>query len=487
MFRGRVDLGPTHILGPPTVGGVLTLRDPDVVDRQSVRERLLVPTLVLVAMVTALVSSLGAPLVPSIARSEGVSLSAAQWSLTVTLLAGAVATPVVGRLGGFRHRRRVLLTGLGVVASGTALAALPLGFTELLVGRALQGVGLALAPLTIVIARDSVARDRVRSAIAVLSLAVVTGAGLSYPVTAAVAQYGGLAAAYWVGFVVTLLTLTLTAWVVPPARSSRDVPVDWVGAALLAVGSSGLLLAVSRGQAWGWTSPRTLALSLLAVLLLVGYAIHSLRTAHPLVDLRLATRRGVIGANTAAVLAGAGMYFALALVMVFAQAPAVGGHGLGLSVTAAGTMLVPYSLCSVLGNSAVRRLERFLPPDFLLPVGCGIYLVATLLLAWRHGTAWDLVVAMAVAGFGSGCTFAAMPGLMVRFVPLAETGSAMAFNQVLRYLGFSAGSALSVVALEAGAPAGQPAAAGFTFATLVGAALWSVAIGTTLVLAVRAR
>ena len=84
-----------------------------------------------------------------------------------------------------------------MVALGTALAALPLGYAGLLAGRALQGVGLALAPLTIALARDSVPPERLKGAIGLLSVAVVTGAGLGYPVTAAVAQYAGLAAAYW--------------------------------------------------------------------------------------------------------------------------------------------------------------------------------------------------------------------------------------------------------------------------------------------------
>lgn len=445
------------------------------------RQRLLVPTLVLIAMVTALVSSLGAPLVPTIARVEDVSLGAAQWTLTITLLAGAVATPLVGRLGGFRRRRPVLLIGLGVVALGTASAALPLGYAGLLVGRALQGVGLALAPLTIALARDSVPPERLKGAIGLLSVAVVTGAGLGYPVTAAVAQYAGLAAAYWVGFGVTALTLLLTWWVVPTATSTVDVPVDWAGSALLALGSSGLLLAVSQGSTWGWSDPRTWGLALVSVLMLLAYARHSLRTPHPLVDLRLAVRRGVVGANAAALVAGAGMYMVLALLMIVSQAPRDGGYGLGLSVTTAGLLLVPYSICSVLGNTAVRRLERFFRADYLLPLGCAIYLVASLGLAAWHSETWHLLVTMAVAGFGSGCTFAAMPALMVRFVPLAETGSAMAFNQVLRYLGFSAGSALSVVALGLFGGASDPGS--FTGAVLASAGIWVVAVVVTLVLA----
>jgi MFS family permease len=99
-----------------------------------------------VGTVVAVISSLGAPLVPAVAQNMGASLPAAQWSLTITLLVGAVATPVVGRLGDGPHRRPVVLIVLGLVTVGGVLAALPLGLEWLIVGRGLQGFGLDSPP-----------------------------------------------------------------------------------------------------------------------------------------------------------------------------------------------------------------------------------------------------------------------------------------------------------------------------------------------------
>ncbi len=73
--------------------------------------RLLGPVLVMATMVTAVVSSLGAPLIPTIADDFQVSLSSAQWSLTVTLLTGAVCAPVMGRLGDGPRRRATTIGG----------------------------------------------------------------------------------------------------------------------------------------------------------------------------------------------------------------------------------------------------------------------------------------------------------------------------------------------------------------------------------------
>ncbi len=82
----------------------------------------------------------------------------------------------------------------------------------------------------------------------------------------------------------------------------------------------------------------------------------------------------------------------------------------------------------------------------LLPTGCVVFLAATVLLAVEHDHLWQVLACMAVGGLGSGFTFSSLAALMVPHVPRAETGSAMAFNQVLRYIGFAVGSASSVAA-----------------------------------------
>ena len=92
-----------------------------------------------------------------------MSLAAAQWALTATLLVGAVSTPILGRLGGGAARRPVIVGGLAVVLLGTVLSALPLGYGGLVTGRALQGIGLALVPLAIAVARDAFRGSELRS------------------------------------------------------------------------------------------------------------------------------------------------------------------------------------------------------------------------------------------------------------------------------------------------------------------------------------
>src|SRR3984957_14344737 len=103
-------------------------------DLKSLRRRLLVPTLVLAGSLMAVVSSLGAPLIPTIARTDGGSLSTADWLLTITLMTGALATPVMGRLADGPRQRDVILFALGTVVAGCVVAAVSNDFVVLIIG-----------------------------------------------------------------------------------------------------------------------------------------------------------------------------------------------------------------------------------------------------------------------------------------------------------------------------------------------------------------
>jgi MFS family permease len=420
--------------------------------------RALVPVLIFIGTVVAVISSLGAPLIPAIAETMGRSLPDAQWALTVTLLVGAVATPVVGRLGDGRHRRTVILAVLAVVTVGGALAALPLGLGWLVAGRGLQGFGLGLTPLAI-------------STIAALSVTVVAGVGLGYPLAGLVAELGGVHAAFWAGALVSFAALVAAAVVLPPSPEAPPRRLDVGGALLLGVGLAALLLALGNADTWGWASPLLWALLGGAVVLLVGWAAWEHRTPWPLVDLRLARGRLALSAHSAALLVGLGNYLLLASVPVLAQSPRPGGFD--ASIVVAGLVLLPFSAASVLGGRLARALADRAGASAVLPVAALVQGGAFLLFGLTRTDLWQLFLVMAVAGLGVGAAFAAFPALIVAAVPPSETGSAMSLNQVLRYVGFAVGSALAATVLAASTPEGAsaPGAGGYAVLAVVGGAV----------------
>ncbi|WP_432847203.1 MFS transporter [Amycolatopsis sp. CA-161197] len=436
----------------------------------------LVPTLVFLGLVVAVISSLGAPLIPAVAVVHRVSLGDAQWSLTVTLVVGAMVTPVMGRLGDGPARRRVMLAGLGLVVVGCVLAALPFGFVALLVGRGLQGAGLGLTPLTIVVAREALVPARARPTMAVLSITTVAGVGLGYPVTGLITELGGLQAAYWFGAVVAAVALVAAIRVLPHAGNAQAKRLDVPGAILLGVGLGALLLWISKGEEWGWGSAASIGSVVVAVGGLVAWVWHEGRSGHPLVELRLLRLPGVLAADVAALLSGTGMYLLTSLMVQFVQTPPADG-GLGGSVVVAGLVLLPFSIGSLLASRIAAPVIRRGWGRVLIPGAALVGLVSVGAFGFVRHDYVVLTVVMAATGLAVGTVFAVLPGMITRGAPPHETGSAMSFNQVLRYVGYSTGSALSAAILVAHTPDGQhfPNAVGYTVAAFAGVAVWVLA------------
>jgi MFS family permease len=229
------------------------------------RRAALSPVLIFASMVVALISSLGAPLLPSISTHMHVALSAAQWSLTITLLVGTVSSPIMGRLGDGPHRREMIIAGLSTVTAGGVVAALASSLPVLVAGRGLQGIGLGLVPLAMAAARDHLPAERSRSTIALLSVIVAAGIGVGYPVSGLIADTLGLSAAFWFGAAVSGLALLGVVAVVPSSKDRAAARLDVPGALLLTAGLTALLLAIADGQGWGWASPAILGLLAAAV------------------------------------------------------------------------------------------------------------------------------------------------------------------------------------------------------------------------------
>ena len=225
------------------------------------RQTLFGPVLILTTAVVSIISSLGAPLLVTVAQDFHTSISTAQWSLTVTLITGAVASPILGRLGDGRHRRETIIVSLSLVTVGGVLTAVAPSFAVLLIGRAFQGVGLGLVPLTMAAARSELPREKVAPMIAILSVTTGAAAGAGYAISGLLAQAWGLRGAYWFGTIVCAFALLGVAAVMPSAaQASRARKLDWIGSVLFAVPLVAVMIGLAEGSDWGWGSPRVIAL-----------------------------------------------------------------------------------------------------------------------------------------------------------------------------------------------------------------------------------
>jgi predicted MFS family arabinose efflux permease len=446
--------------------------------------RLLAPFVVCVGLLVAVVGSLGTPLITAVAEHYHVSLAAAQWTLTIALLSGAVTTPVVGRLGSGPHRRIVVLGTLTVVVAGSALTVLPLPFGMLLIGRAAQGAGLGLVALMMATARDHLPEPRSASTIALLSVASTAGIGVGYPLAGLLTDVAGIRAAYGLGLAVTAAALLSAVLVLPPAPARPASRVDLPGALLLTVGLLALLTVISQTDLWRHHAGDAGVVLAVSLLLLAAWTVLETRTDNPLVDIRLLRHPAVAAANLIMLTGGVGMYLLLSLITRYVQTPATAGYGFGLDTFQAGLVLVPFSLLGFAAGKLISRLPGRLHAAILLAASGTVVLAAFILFAVGRGHLAEPVIAMGILGFGVGAFSAAMPSVILAATPHGETASAMSVNQVVRSVGFSIGSALGGLILAAYTPDRFPQQTGYTVAAWTGAATTAA---TLLIIAAWAR
>lgn len=415
-----------------------------------------------------------APAVPLIQQAVGASTPAIAWVFTGVLLAGAVATPTIGRLADIRDKRPVLLWVLGIVCAGTILAALAKSVLVLAIGQLLQGAGLGLIPLSIGLLRDTQPPNRMKSGngliIGVAALSTAVGLLVAGPIVERM-PYTWL---FWFPLILLVLAF-VTAWfVIPPCPPAESGRVDWAGAVLLGLGLAGLLVAITQASSWGWTSDRFLGLIAAALVMLGVFVAVELRTQKPLVDLRLLASRSVALLCVISFVVGFGSFTIFVLVPMLVQLPVATGYGLGGSATLAGLALVPLGAVATLTAPLTGRLETWAGARAVMVLGATLLALANVVLL-DVPQDWVLFASTALAGAGIGLALTQAMNIVVVSVPGERTASVTGMTFVIKAIGGALGAQVGAALLAAGG-APVPAWSNFRSAFLVGGAVVVVAV-----------
>ncbi|MGR6915910.1 MFS transporter [[Actinomadura] parvosata] len=382
------------------------------------------------------------PLLPGLEQRLGAPPTTVSWALTAGLLSGAVSIPLLSRLGDMYGRRLVSLAALALLVAGSALGAVSDTLAPLIAGRVLQGAAAPLLPLAMGLVRDLVPAHRLPSAIGVLSATIGVGSGGGM-ILAGLLD-GDHRAVFWALTGLGALSFALVAAVV------RETPVrgagrpDLAGAGLVTVWLVCLLLAVSKGAAWGWSSPRTLGLLAAAVAVAGVWVVTARRTAEPLIELPMLLHRRTVGATVASFLLGFALFAAITTVSAVAQG------ALGASVLQVGLYLLPTTVLMLAVSVLAGPLMRRFTASALVAAGSAPVTAAALWLAVSRSSGTDLYGAATVLGLGVGLGYAALGTMAVEHVEPTRTASAGGINALVRIVGSSVAGAVGAAVLAGG-------------------------------------
>src|SRR3954462_14256241 len=193
-------------------------------------------------------------------RGLHTDASGVTWTLTAYLVAAAVFTPLLGRLGDMYGKRRMLVVALVAFCVGSIIAAASTDLWLVVAGRVVQGVGGGIFPLCFAIIRDEFPREKVSRGIGLLSAIAGIGGGAGLILGGLLVDYASYSWIFWLGALMASVAAIATWLYVPESPVKTPSRVDVRGALVLAVGLTLPLIAVSDASRVGWGSPRTVGL-----------------------------------------------------------------------------------------------------------------------------------------------------------------------------------------------------------------------------------
>ncbi|WP_350353300.1 MFS transporter [Microbacterium sp. A8/3-1] len=303
---------------------------------------------------------------------------------------------------------------------------------------------------------------------------IAVGSGIGIVVVGPVHDVFGIHGVFTLGAAVVGMATVAVWFAIPKDRTVALGRIDVVGAVLLALWTTGLLVVISEVPRAGWGVVELLATSVALVVFPVWVAVE-LRAPLAIINLRLMVTRPVMFANLLALLFGFILFGGMVTLPTFVQAPMGGGYGFSASIQDSGLYLLPQTGMFLVVSLLASLMQRWPGERACLVAGAVLTTAGQVLLFVLHTEPWHVVLASTVAGAGIGLVYTHLAVLVVRVVPSSESGSASGTNTNIRNIGGSLGA--QVTAALAFAVSGEPGyAAVFGVLALVGALAVPVAI-----------
>ena len=402
----------------------------------------------------------------------------AGWLVTIHMLVSAATYALAGRLGDLRGRKQVILVLIAIAICGSLVSAFSHSFGMVLAGRALQGFGSAVMPLSIGLLRENLPEVRMPISVGLMTTASGSGVVLGLILGGAIIAHFEWHMLFVASAVLLGLAFAAVYSLVPkrPGTPNRH-PIDWIEGVLPGSAVLALLYGLSQTKEHGWFDMKV-DLLLVAGLVLLGWWLkRALASPEPFIDPRLFARRNVAAGNFLAVLLALGSANIVLVFSTYIQSPAWTGVGLGLSALAYGTLKLPSNILSFFAGPIsgwlVQRRGSRLPVVLGGLIGGSGWLAATTM---PHTGILAMLLMMWIS-FGTTLLNAAIPTIIVADVPPDRTSEAIGAMSVVRGIAGAIGAQIIGLILATGTVLSPDGKAHFPSATGYATAMaWIAAV-----------
>ncbi|WP_310963384.1 MFS transporter [Nocardioides terrisoli] len=424
------------------------------------------------------------PAIQDIERSLHAPPEWSAWLVTLYLVVATVATLALGRLADLHGRRRMLLVGMVVFAVASVGAAVAPSILVLLLCRALQGIGGAVYPLALSIARAHAPEGAATTAIALLTAAFGVGTAVGFVAGGLLSSYASWRWIFVLGAVLVGAGVLMLWRGLEETEGRATGRFDLIGTAVLALSTVGLLAALTLAAGAGWSSPEVVGLLVLSAGSAGGWIAMQRRAVDPLIDLHVLSNRSVAAANLATVAIGWSMFSAFLLVPRFARlTPEHSAYGLGADSAMVGLILLPIAVGQIVASLAAGRLIGRVGATVVLGTALLVLAAAGAVLAVDRTSVPLTLLGTLLLGLGAGSGLQSGSAVATEAVAPDVAGISASVNSTTRRLAGGVGGQVSVLVLTAFAAGSTLRPSGFTIAYLVGVGL--CVVGVTVTVSVR--
>ncbi|HKN65809.1 MAG TPA: MDR family MFS transporter, partial [Gemmatimonadaceae bacterium] len=396
--------------------------------------------LVLGMLLAALDSTIVSTALPTIVGELG-GLARLSWVVTAYLLAQTVVTPLYGKLGDLYGRKGILQSAIVLFLVGSALCGLSRNMTQLIVFRAIQGLGGGGLTVTTQAVVGDIVPPRERGRYqgifgAVFGLASIAGPLLGGYFTTHLSWRW----IFYVNLPLGVVALVVIAATLPSTAERRHPAIDYAGTTLLAIALSAIVLYSDvSGTSRPITSPSMLAILAVAVISLVAFVYVERRAREPVLPLRLFANRTFSLTSAVGLIVGFALFGSVTYLPLFLQVVK------GESPTASGMQMLPMMggmlLTSIASGQLISRTGRykFFPIVGTLVMAGGLYLLSRMNEAT---TTLGASLTMLVLGLGLGMVMQVLVIAVQNAVDYADLGVATSGSLLFRLIGGAVGTAV---------------------------------------------
>ena len=405
--------------------------------------KLTIGIMAMMGILITYVETMVTPALPILVKDFHTNYDSLSWVITAYILAGTVSAAIFGRLADIYGKKKIFIILAGIYTLAVSFGGFATNLNQFILIRTVQGLGMGMFPVAYALLNDEVPKENLALAQGIISSTFTGGAAIGLVAGAYITQYYGWQWSYHSAIPVALALLISAIIIVKESPYKREETIDFAGIATLSFSVIFLILGLSEGQYWGWTSIRILGSFLLSLISLVAFITIERRVRMPFISIELLKIRNIFLANMAGLFAMSGMFFLFYTVPVLLQDPSPAGFG--MSIFQSGLVMLPAAIASMIFAPLSARVTNTRGPKVTILIGGIVLFMSYLALLFNRQTSISILEDTTLLGISLSFVFVGVINILLVSTPQKDAGVSTGMNVVFRNIGSAIAPAIGGV------------------------------------------